>query len=362
MTLLISPIVYQHENCLNTKKPFAQDCRICVEVCPHEALSEYHEISVQHCTECGLCVAACPSNGIIYRMAHQLEEYLLSDKEELVLSCSQAQSEGLAITCLGLLDRDAWSTLVLLAGNKRVDLITGDCSTCPNKPAFTETMKVLKELYADWPGHAKLNFYVKPVIEETAAKPSELNSRRIWNKKSQEQRNEAAKRKELQLKGLRKRSIQAIENLLSDTNEDNKSYSIPLTRRCLLQAMEKNPQVKVPFRVLTVASECISCRVCVSVCPQEALRKRKEGEKQQLLFDPLKCVQCGRCIKICPPQALSLQVKFISADLLNSKILIHEGGISFCSKCGRQILDNNELNLCRVCATNDDRWLDFFQK
>ena len=360
MGLQICQMVYHHENCLNVKKPFAQDCQICVNACPHEALSKDHEISAQRCTECGLCVAACPSDGMAYRTAHQLEEYFYADHEEVILNCLNAQSEGLSITCLGLLDRDAWSTLVLLASDKKVSLLTGDCNACSNKPAFTEAIKVLEELYTDWPGHPNLKFYRKPAKEERNDKTSETAMQKIMKLINREQGQESVKNKELQLRDLRKRSIQSIKNLLSDENM-NKAYILPITRRWLLRAMDANPQLKVPFRTLTATSECTSCGICVSICPQEALEKREAEGKQQLFFEPLKCVHCGRCIEICHPQALSLQIKLMSAKDLNGKILIREGVVNFCSKCGRQLLANNEQNLCPACSTNDHKWLDFFQ-
>ncbi|MDP4160652.1 MAG: 4Fe-4S binding protein, partial [Bacillota bacterium] len=82
-------IVYNHDSCLNTKKAFVNLCRLCIESCPHQAISVYRELDAKRCTECGICMAVCPSDGFVYRSSDKLYEYI-QDSEKLVLNCPQA--------------------------------------------------------------------------------------------------------------------------------------------------------------------------------------------------------------------------------------------------------------------------------
>ena len=44
---------------------------------------------------------------------------------------------------------------------------------------------------------------------------------------------------------------------------------------------------------------CISCRLCVSICPAEAIRE----EQGAFLLDQQQCIHCGLCIRNCPASA-----------------------------------------------------------
>ena len=44
---------------------------------------------------------------------------------------------------------------------------------------------------------------------------------------------------------------------------------------------------------------CISCRLCVSICPVKAIDERDDA----FVFDAEKCIYCGLCIKNCPTAA-----------------------------------------------------------
>ena len=47
--------------------------------------------------------------------------------------------------------------------------------------------------------------------------------------------------------------------------------------------------------------ECVSCGICASVCPEEAITVNDIA-----VIDPLKCTGCGLCADECPSAAISL--------------------------------------------------------
>lgn len=348
-------MVYHNGNCLNTKKPFVRACRLCIESCPHQAISEYRKLEAKHCTECGACMAVCPSDGFVDRTMDKLHDYLLEAKE-IVLNCPQAIPTGFEIPCLGILDRDGWMTLMLLAKETPVTIITGVCAECEDRKACAASVQTFKQVHVDWPEHAAIHIQVRPdegVVEpESEVVPSMSGVPR------------------LEMTGWRQKSRDKIEEWLPNLAADE-TYTLPIYRQWLLEVLEKTSEGKIPFRALSIADSCTSCGVCVAICPQGALQKREEMNtgpedptkedkiaSMRLILEPQKCVQCGRCVEICRPKALSFSIKSLSHRLLTGKILIHEGSPRYCSRCGKRIFDNSEL--CLVCSTSGPGSHGFF--
>lgn len=347
-------IVYHNGNCLNTKKPFARTCKLCIESCPHQAISEYRQLDAKLCTECGACMAVCPSDGFVDQMMDKLYDYLV-DTRDIVLNCPLAVPRGFEIPCLGIFDRDGWLTLMVLAKKKSVTIITGVCAECEDRRACAASVQAFKKVHEDWPEHASIGIQVRPdgeTVESESEEEVKLGARRV------------------EIRGWKQKSMKMIEQWLPALTADE-TYLLPKTRQWLLNVLEIYPEEKVPFRALTIGDSCTNCGVCVGICPQGALQKREEMnpviddvDKEdkilslRLILEPQKCVQCGRCMEICRPQALSFGTKLLSQRLLTGKILLHEGSPKYCIQCGKRIFDNKEL--CLVCSTSNPESRDSF--
>jgi formate hydrogenlyase subunit 6/NADH:ubiquinone oxidoreductase subunit I len=48
-----------------------------------------------------------------------------------------------------------------------------------------------------------------------------------------------------------------------------------------------------------ITSECISCGICLDVCPIDAI---EEGENQYVINST--CINCGKCKDACPIEAI----------------------------------------------------------
>lgn len=340
-------IVYHNGNCLNTKKPFAQTCKLCIEHCPHQAISEYRQLNAKLCTECGVCMAVCPSDGFVDQTMDKLHDFLFEAKE-VVLNCPQAVQCGYEIPCLGIFDRDGWLTLMLLAQEKSVTIMTGVCAACADRQACAASVRVFKQIHEDWPEHAKVGIQVHSAEEfagaevEKGGKPASCPEGKL---------------------GWKERGLKKLEEWLPALTADE-TYLLPKTRQGFLRALEIYPEVKIPYPALNVADSCTNCGVCTAICPQGALQKHEEMSpiieddnkedkiaSMRLIWEPQKCVQCCRCLKICKAQALSYRTKLLSQRLLTGKILLHEGSPKYCAQCGRRIFNNSDL--CLVCSTNN---------
>ncbi|AFM41655.1 hypothetical protein Desaci_2724 [Desulfosporosinus acidiphilus SJ4] len=328
-------IVYNHVNCLNVKKEFVNICRLCIDACPHQAISMYYELNPRHCTECGVCLAVCPSGGFVYRSSAKLFEYIKTTKK-VVLSCPQAMQAGYEIPCLGILDRDLWMTLMLYAGEKELTIYTGVCSDCPDKEACRISVQTFKELHEAWKDHPQVK--IKVVPDEGNSDIDETISLDAQNKS----------------KSLLKISREKFEAMMAGGVSDEID-PIPKTRQFLEGTWKlREPAIKaLPLPVLTVSEGCINCGECSEICPQGALTKKDSKEQLTLIYEPLKCTHCQRCVSICRSKALRMGIRSLSYRLFTGKILLHQGKRRFCLRCGQQVFDFFEPPLCMNCVSNN---------
>ncbi|SHN80178.1 4Fe-4S dicluster domain-containing protein [Desulfitobacterium chlororespirans] len=301
-------MVHHHHNCLNTKKPYVKLCRLCIDSCPHQAISLYRELNAQGCTECGICMAVCPSDGFVYYSIAKLGEFI-RNAGKIMLNCPQAMSAGYGIPCLGLLDRDLWLTLLMIAREKEVTILTGVCAACPDKKACGMSVRIFKEIHNSWPDHPTLRIKVAPDDgeSETGGETTSVQNRSGG-------------------KGWRDIGREKLEAMLPGITSDE-TYPIPKTRQFLEEAWRsrKSAIKALPLPALKVREGCRECGECAEVCPQGALTNKKNGEQLTLIYEPLKCVNCQRCVNICRSQALSMEYKSLSYRLFTGKILVHQG-------------------------------------
>lgn len=340
--MLTCQMVYRHNNCLNTKKPYAKPCRLCIENCPHQAISTYHEINTRLCTECGACMAVCPSDGFVDGYTDEFHNYL-EQTEEIILNCPQAAPLGYEIPCLGILDRDLWLYLLQEAKERKVIFYTGKCGECPDKKACSLSVKVFKKIHEVWPDHPPVS--IKVVTEDTEAlnenskAQGSLVNKPINNGKDTEQ------------KTWREKGWKRLEKALPGLTADE-AYDIPRSRQLVVKSMESKPQEKYPIPALRINELCTSCGVCASICPQKALTKRENGEELTLVYEPYKCVQCQRCVNVCNPKAMSFVTKNLTHRHYTGKILLHKGSPKHCVRCKKQVFDNSEPPMCIACASS----------
>lgn len=327
-------IVYHHDNCLNTKKPFAHPCRLCIDTCPHQAISEQRELNSKLCTECGACMSVCPSDGFIDRNSDKLYNYIRVS-EQINLNCPQALPTGYEIPCLGILDQDLWMALMLQAQEKKVEISTGECASCPDKKACALSVRTFNEVHKAWSEHSSVVITVAP--DDGKSEPLLKNQQPIPTRSEKGSWLDLGREK--------------LEAMLPGITSDE-AYLIPRTRRFFSESW-KGKDAVLPLPALNVGESCTNCGVCVAICPQGALTKQEDHEELTLIYEPFQCVRCQRCVSICRPQALSMEIKHLSFRLFTGKILLHQGKFRYCIQCGKQLFDNVEPALCVACASSD---------
>lgn len=333
-------ILFHPGNCLNLKKPYARECRQCLLFCPHGAINEKKDILRDKCTECGVCMAVCPSDGLVDRDMNRLGNYLFKD-DKIILNCPLAEPLGYEIACLGMLDRDAWTTLILLADIKEVEILTGDCGKCDDRPACVVSVAFLKELIQAQSESPQFKIKVFPARGTINEEDEKEDDRDLIKKKA-----------EPRFSSLREQGKEKIKDLFPAI-EAEETYNIPITRQWFAQALSLKLGKKIPYKAIKANEKCTSCGVCAKICPQGALQQGQRDGKARLIYEPLKCVQCSRCIDICGPGALKFEYVDFSYKFLTGKILLIETFPRYCAQCGKQVFHNIEPQLCMACAAKD---------
>lgn len=77
-----------------------------------------------------------------------------------------------------------------------------------------------------------------------------------------------------------------------------------------------NPPIKTPegFRgkIHYDKEKCIGCKLCIKVCPTEAIEFKPEEKKIRIYLS--RCCFCSQCNDICPVSCLSMGDEFLLAD------------------------------------------------
>ncbi len=99
----------------------------------------------------------------------------------------------------------------------------------------------------------------------------------------------------------------------------------------LLEKVEKgeakiNPPVEIPKnfkgKIVYDRDECIGCKLCIKVCPAEAIEFIPDNKKIKIHIDH--CIFCSQCNDICPKDCLNMSEEFLLADTdrSSSKLIV----------------------------------------
>lgn len=90
-------------------------------------------------------------------------------------------------------------------------------------------------------------------------------------------------------------------------------HLLAVLKRVKSGEVELNPPVPTPEgfrgRIAYDKDKCIGCRLCVRVCPANAISYITEEKKIMVHVD--RCCFCAQCTEICPVQCLSMSNEFL---------------------------------------------------
>jgi len=289
-------------------------CSACTSICRSEAIAIDEDVHIltDNCTECMLCVSACPSDcfeiqGLnFYSLIGRLRKILASVSSP-VLGCASSVNTACHVktSCLGFLSEEhLMSFAAFLEDTLQIDL-TG-CADCRNGFIVDVLIKRIKSI-------------------ET--KTSLMISHRL----------KLVKKKEdliFQEIGYDRRGFfKAIKNMTflhaaglfdnDDSGEEPQSYSskkLPLKRDLLNRTIKVLPEeeyktlLKRYYYLVTVTEDCNNCFACIGMCPTGALKIESNEDRRDLFFSSALCNGCGLCEGFCINKAVRIEKGFLGEN------------------------------------------------
>jgi Fe-S-cluster-containing hydrogenase component 2 len=365
-------------------------CKICVEVCPQNALRIEDGVSVdlQKCNECGLCVSACPcgvfelnrlsDKDVLRQIKLTLSEESDTDDKAVLFTCDKSQCNSptaskIAVNCLGRL-HDALLLGVVNFGVKNVLLDVGECENCETQ-ALTQIMENVENASAILNSLNKQDFKFKYITAKRGAdgkyaQADEIPEEKVTDINGGKDSFKYSRRNFFD--HVRKKSIEKSADLVVSSiplgDDENNDLPIPHrlpTKRLHLIQIMKSIKSKLgkahldastvandlPFKKIEISEKCQICEFCSKFCPTEAIVRKDDGEGANLHFNSLYCTGCKICVDVCPDKALTVEK--------NNKLefgysLIKFAQLRKCRICGFKFSSEGEGDLCRFCKKKEE--------
>lgn len=337
------------------------ECRICEDVCPEGAITfEPGPVVSDHCTRCGLCQTACPTEvfqGEVHSDQHLLtrirsllrSEPCAARTHPLFVHCREAEPqhrESVAVPCLGSVTENFLLGAVALGANP-LTLVRGNCDRCRLRAGEALFAKARDAYLA-----------LTPVVG------SESSALKV----EQRQRNEpASSARRKFFKRMAGREDHGAGNWpapgtdapgLSRCAADRGAGPTP--GRTLLQTLLRSVSwpsttslryhTDLPWASLTIDQrDCATCGTCVNLCPTGAITRSIESDRLSHHFSSALCVNCRLCEEACPQQVISFEPEFDARDLLREEARTITGiRLHACEICG-ETLPEREGRFCITC-------------
>jgi ferredoxin len=344
-------------------------CQRCVEICPDNAITLDTGPRISDaCTECGLCVRACPTE--VFESELYPDEYLLDrvtsllDSHEgtgngrkLSICCQRAErpsTGAVGVPCLGIVGENVLFGAAL-AGFEEVILIRGSCERCHLKPAENLLRSSTRRARTLATGIGLGEVSLTTVVQEKE-RYTPVGRREMFKGIANRVRTSARTVASEETTSVRERV--PTEPGLNRDDGAGGSPGRTLLRRLLCGRRWEGARPvahdrDVPWaRIRVDEDRCTACGTCAAVCPTDAVHTAWDGESHILSFKPSACTNCSLCQDACAEEAIDFEAEFWIADILQDEAeVVATIRSGWCTICGDLI----PVGTGEVCPTCERR-------
>lgn len=303
---------------------FHNDCRICIDLCPKNAINLVRNkltLFENECVECAGCIGSCPTE------AYEIESF---DPNAFAASYAEIKPKELSCKsttpCLGTFDIEHYAVMALRS-KENVSCDMSHCSTC----ALNENGKLEATIrhHIDETNRFLESIGFEAKIE-TIEEKAEENARRTLFRKGIMKAKEALVQEE------------SAQKSMTAAHHAQSGMVMPLKRILLKNSLKEyvgevsNPVFTDNFSLFFNKQinfmSCTNCGDCTQFCPTDALFPT--SDKQGIYFSQGKCIGCGICEDICKPNAITSKEGFdlISVAFDRAEQLVHYDMVQ-CREC-----------------------------
>ena len=321
-------------------------CRACLNTCPHDSIERslgHLEIDSETCTNCGACVAACPTStmfttaptaGEIVKEARLSAHAVfacapLADKEEI------DTAKVVILPCLSYLDEYLLCGLFAL-GIQSANLLHGPCGQCETDPSGTPVIETtvahVKQLLKLWAVDARVR-----LVDKIPKQVRPSRKAGVRDLISGTGRRDAFRQAGGSVMGFVAQAVNDTMDEIAGTKpivQKRKQITVrieevfpPETYRSvrllkMLDRLGTRPRgtfIETPFwaNVDIDPSKCRHCGMCSKMCVTRALMftEDEEAHTGTLTFMPSLCIGCRLCKDTCFTHSMVYSNKVLADDL-----------------------------------------------
>ena len=323
------------------------ECTACRDICPSRVF-DGADPDWGLCTECGLCVSACPARAISFSRitAEQLLSLASHHRGDITLTCRQDVRADSFREMPGALP---WELLAFFALQGYVTVITADCAQCANA-ACRLMLRQNTERTAVFPSGSPFEDNLQVTQDASSGSMRQYTRREA-------------------IAHLMKRTGRSATLLLP--SEGELTQNADLWRQLLVHRVrqltasyavnesgtysvnksgDSSGAYMFRWSFPAITDACSACGICTKICPAGALLRAPGPEGSSRFYMaviPWRCTGCGLCEKICPLNAIITANASVVSDPL--KPVLHAVHAVPCRRCGEPVPGGSGSPLCNCC-------------